>query len=189
MLRGHTGSCLLSPPAELPTGLSRHRSRSAGLSPSARRGLGCWLRHRPHPAAGKRAGVGLGSSLSSSPPSEFLLTAWKANHCKLFQSQLNLERDFLTVRVTCVARRNETRSWRAEMDQNQCSAAGATCKIALRSCSIPRACDQQGDPYRTTASDPPEDNKSVGERLASSGDLTEKLIGAEQAMAPLLCPC
>ena len=181
MLCGHAVSRLVSPPAELPTGLCRHRSRSPGLS-SHQHAMG-WVAGSatrpvwPRPAAGKRVGASLGSSLSSPPPSEFLLTAWKANRCRiwLFQSQLNLERDFLTAGLTHAARRNETCSRRAEMDQNQCGAPGATCKITPRGCSIPRACNQQGDPYKMTASNPVEDDRSTGEGLASSGDLTEKL--------------
>lgn len=59
------------------------------------------------------------------------------------------------------------------MDQNQCSAAGATCKYLLtwRSRSIPRTSNQQGDPYKMAASDPAEDNRSTGEGLAGSGDI------------------
>lgn len=74
----------------------------------------------------------------SSKPSEFLLSPWKANCCRiwLFQSQLNLEKGFLTIEITCAAWRNKTCSQRAEMDQSQCGAVGATCEIAPRSCSI-----------------------------------------------------
>lgn len=140
-------------------------------------GLGCWPCLQPHPAAGRWADASLGSSLSSPPPSDFLPTAWKAN-CHgiwLFQSQLNLERDFLAAEITCATQRNESHSWRAAMDQNQCSAAGAACKITLRSCSIPKACDWQGDPYKMTVSDPGEDNRSTGEALANSDDPIEQL--------------
>lgn len=58
--------------------------------------------------------------------------------------------------ITSAAWRNETCSWGAEMDPNQCGAVGATCKTTLRSRRIPRACDQWGDPYKVMVSSPAE---------------------------------
>lgn len=72
------------------------------------------------------------------------------------------------------------------MDQNQCSAAGTTCRIALRSHSIPRACSQQGDPCKITENDPAVDNRPEREGLASSGDPMEKLQGQSKPQ-PLCC--
>lgn len=144
VLCGHTSSCLLSPPTELPTGLARHSSGHLAFPTRVSCALGCWFCHQLHPVAGKQAGASLGSIFSSSPPSRVPPSCLKANCCRiwLFQSQLSLERDLLTTGVTCAAQRNETHSQRLRGTEiNVLQQDLPPQKSAPGSCSIPRACD------------------------------------------------
>lgn len=112
MLCGHTSSCLLSPPTELPTGLSRHSSGHLACPHVGELWAGM-LVLPPAPSSGWKTGrCQLGIHLFFPTTLRVPPNCLKANCCRiwLFQSQLNLERDLLTTGVTCAARRNETHS-------------------------------------------------------------------------------